>query len=136
MAETVDQIEAHIDRTRQRLGSNLKELGRRVETATDWRTQVRARPWAAIAAVGVTGLVVGAATGRRRPSRSLGLNAGGPALNRRPSRFRGQEQFMNWWEDVATALIGVAAASAKDYIAAQLPGFADEFNRAAQRQRG
>ena len=43
---------------------------------------------------------------------------------------------MNWWEDVATALIGVAAASAKDYISAQLPGFADEFDRAAQRRGG
>ena len=37
MDETANQIEAHIDRTRERLGSNLRELESRVDAATDWR---------------------------------------------------------------------------------------------------
>ena len=35
MDETTDQIEAHIDRTRERLGSNLRELEDRVEAARE-----------------------------------------------------------------------------------------------------
>ena len=44
MAQTVDQIASQIDRTRERLGSNLKELEQKVDAATDWREHYRARP--------------------------------------------------------------------------------------------
>jgi hypothetical protein len=44
MDETANQIEAHIDQTRERLGSNLRELEDRVEAATDWREHFRERP--------------------------------------------------------------------------------------------
>jgi hypothetical protein len=44
MDETANEIEAHIDRTRKRLGSNLRELEDKVDAATDWREQFRGRP--------------------------------------------------------------------------------------------
>jgi uncharacterized protein DUF3618 len=60
MAQTVGQIEAHIDRTRHELGANLKELEHRVEAATDWRRHFRARPLAFMGAGFVAGAVIGA----------------------------------------------------------------------------
>ena len=44
MDEAAHKIEAHIDRTRERLGSNLRELENKVDAAIDWREQFRARP--------------------------------------------------------------------------------------------
>ena len=44
MDEAAHKIEAQIDRTRERLGSNLRELEHRIDAATDWREQFRARP--------------------------------------------------------------------------------------------
>ena len=37
MDETANQIEAQIDRTRERLGSNFRELEDKVDAVTDWR---------------------------------------------------------------------------------------------------
>lgn len=61
MDQTIDQIEADIDQTRARLGSNLRELTGKVEAATDWREYVRARPWVALGVAAVVGVLVGAA---------------------------------------------------------------------------
>ena len=71
MAQTVGQIEAHIDRTRHELGANLKELEHRVEAATDWRRHFRARPLAFMGAGFVAGAVIGAMipNGGGRPRR-------------------------------------------------------------------
>jgi hypothetical protein len=87
MAETVSQIEAHIDRTRHELGANLKELENRVEAATDWRHQYRSRPFTFMGVGFVAGAVIGAMipSGRKSvprpadvPGRSFrGASAGG-----------------------------------------------------------
>ena len=37
MGETPEQIEAHIDQTRMRLGGNFRELQQQVDDALDWR---------------------------------------------------------------------------------------------------
>jgi hypothetical protein len=50
MGQTVDQIEAGIDRSRHELGANIHELERRVDQATEWREQFRLRPFAFLAA--------------------------------------------------------------------------------------
>ena len=135
MAETVDQIEAEIDRARRRLGSNLKELERRVDEVTDWRARFRARPWSVLGVVCLGGVVLGAATVRPRAARGAGAISGIAAARSRSTRFQGRDQLLDWWDDVATALLSVAAGSVKDYIAAQVPGFGDEFERAARRPR-
>ena len=85
MAETVDQIEAEIDRSRRRLGSSLEELERRVDEAIDWRAQFRARPWQVLGVVCLAGVVLGAVTSRRRAARP-GLAASGGASTGRGAR--------------------------------------------------
>jgi len=72
MAQTVGQIEAHIDRTRDELGANLKELEYRVEAATDWRWHFRNRPLLFMGAGFVTGALIGAMIpNRRKPRRRV-----------------------------------------------------------------
>ena len=38
MDQTFDQIEAHIDLTRERLDSNVRELEHKIDAATDFRS--------------------------------------------------------------------------------------------------
>ena len=136
MAETVDQIEAEIDRTRRRLGSNLEELERRVDEAIDWRARFGERPWQVLGVVCLGGVVLGTVTARPRSARSVLAASGGASARSRSTRFHGRDQLLDWWDDVATALLGVAAGSVKDYLGARVPGFGDEFDRAARRPRG
>ena len=58
MDETANEIEAHIDRTRERLGSNLKELEDKVDAATDWREHFRERPHLFLGIVFAGGVLV------------------------------------------------------------------------------
>ena len=57
MDETANEIETHIDRTRERLGSNLRELEERVDEATDWQEHFRARPQLFLGAAFVGGVI-------------------------------------------------------------------------------
>lgn len=130
MDETTDQIEAHIDRTRERLGSNLRELEDKVEAATDWREHFRERPHVFLGAAFIGGMVL-ASTLR---SKSTGRPLSGVAMN---PAVRGngavQAQARELWNNVQGALVGVATAQIKDYIGALVPGFDDHYRRAEQR---
>ena len=65
MDETANEIEAHIDRTRERLGSNLRELEDKVEAVADWREQFRARPHVFLSAAFVGGAMLARAFRQR-----------------------------------------------------------------------
>lgn len=127
MAQTVDQIASQIDRTRERLGSNLKELEQRVDAATDWREHYRARPFVMLGAACLGGVVL-AATLR---DRTAGPRAPFAAMPRRGFDPRGS--VLDLWDTVATALVAVASTAVKDQIAEWVPGFDEQFARAAQR---
>ena len=71
MDETAHEIEAHIDRTRERLGSNLKELEQKVDAATDWREQFRARPYLFMGGACLGGALLAAALRPKSPRRVL-----------------------------------------------------------------
>ena len=58
MDETLNEIEAHIDRTRERLGSNLRELEHKVDAATDWREYFQERPRLFLGAAVVGGAIL------------------------------------------------------------------------------
>jgi hypothetical protein len=61
MDEAAHKIEAHIEQTRERLGSNLKELKHKVDDATDWREHFRARPHTFLGGAFVGGALLAAA---------------------------------------------------------------------------
>lgn len=128
MDQTVDQIEAHIDQTRARLGSNVRELEEKVEAATDWQAQFRAHPYAMLGAACVGGVLIAATLSSRRAPRSMSL---APTTGR---SFNPRRQIGDLWDDVATALLGVASTKVQHYIAEMVPDFDEHYARAAQQR--
>ena len=113
MDETTNQIEAHIDRTRERLGSNLRELEDKVEAATDWREHFRERPHVFLGAAFIGGMVLASALRSKSAGRPLSAGAMNPAVGGHGSV---QAQARELWNNVQRALVGVATAKIKDYI--------------------
>jgi hypothetical protein len=130
MDETPNEIEAQIDRTRDRLGSNLRELEHKVDAATDWRQHFKERPYLFLGAGFIGGVVLASAlrpnsSGRARPAAALT-----PAAHGHRSV---QAEALALWNNVQTALVGVAGAKIKEYIGERVPGFAEQCRRAEQR---
>jgi hypothetical protein len=132
MDETARQIEAHIEQTRARLGSDLSELGTRLDAATDWRTHVSRRPYLWIGAAVAGGAVLARLARPARPPRRAPLPAAG-AVARRPSIGVAKEA-NDLWETLATAMMGLAATRVKSYISELVPGFPEELRRAESRR--
>ena len=66
MAEAPNEIENHIENTREHLGSNLQELEQKVKSVTDWRYYFRKNPMAMIGMAFGAGVLLAATTGRKR----------------------------------------------------------------------
>jgi hypothetical protein len=140
MDEAAHKIEAHIDRTRERLDSNFRELEDRVDAATDWREQFRARPHMFLGGAIVGGALL-AAVLRPKSFRQvfdssneghLGSVSGAVSRN----GVHAQEQALELWNNVKGALIGVASMRLTGYISELIPGFDEHFRRAEQSRTG
>ena len=101
MDETANALEAHIDRTRERLGSNLKELENKVDAATDWREYFRERPYLFLGAALAGGAVLATAIRRMPATRETG-----EAVVRRVASINGpaREQASDLWKNIQGAL--------------------------------
>jgi uncharacterized protein DUF3618 len=132
MDEATDKIEAHIDRTRERLGSNLRELEHKVDAATDWRAQFRARPHLFLGGA-IAGGALLAAVLRPKSSQHVfdSSNESQLGLVSR-NGVSAQEQALALWNDIKGALIAVAAMRVTQYISDLIPGFEEHYRRAAQ----
>lgn len=132
MDEAAHKIEAHIDRTRERLGSNLRELEHKVDAATDWREQFRARPHLFLGGAIAGGVLLAAVL---RPSSSRDVFDSSNESNLASVSRNGvnaQEQALELWNNVKGALIAVAAMRVTEYISELIPGFDEQYRRAAQ----
>ena len=135
MDDTAHEIEAHIDRTRERLGANLKVLDERVQAATDWHEYYRDRPHLFLGAAVVGGAML-ATVLRATPSRSSDAAAitRVQKITRVPvSGGAATAHARELWEKVSRALISVAGARIKSYIDEVVPGFEEHYQRAEQR---
>jgi hypothetical protein len=136
MDQTVNEIEAHIDRARARLGSNLRELEDKIDAATDWREHFRERPHLFLGAAFVGGVLLGTALGGRAAERdSVRDDVRGDSGIRRAIRGNSpvRAQALDLWNNVQMALVGVASARIKEYIGEMLPDFDEHYRRAEQR---
>ena len=129
MDETANQIEAHIDRTRERLGSNLRELENKVDAATDWREHFREHPHVFLGAALIGGMVLASALRSKSAGRPLSVGVN-PAVGGHGSAQAQARELLN---NVQGALISVATAKIKDYIGEMIPGFDEHYRRAEQR---
>ena len=138
MGETSDQIERHIQETRNDLGDNFSELENKVKTAVDWRAQFEKRPGTMLALAFGGGIVLSALLPSGHRSRGTYDEGWKPATNRdltpslqsassptgKPSETR------QTVEALAGALVGVAGTRASRFIDSLLPGFEREFSSA------
>jgi hypothetical protein len=130
MDQTAHEIEAHIDRTRERLGSHLKELEDKVDAATDWRQHFGERPHLFLGAAFVGGAMLATAL-RAKSSRRSPQHAGNVSVA--DAGTSTQAQALELWNNVKGALIGVASARIKEYIGELVPGFDEHYRRREQR---
>jgi hypothetical protein len=106
MARTTDEIEAHLERKRAELRSNLEELEQRVKSVTDWRRRFRKSPAISLLLAFGGGFLIAGMAGRSRrryePRRDLA-----------PERRAGVEGKRSGqvWDSIQSALIAVAAAA-------------------------
>jgi hypothetical protein len=136
MDETSDQIERHIQETRNDLDDNLNELGDKVKNAVDWRAQFEERPGTMLGLAFAGGIILSALLSPGRRSRSTYGGGWKPASKRvwtpsRPSSTpsKPSETRQNV-EALAGALIGVAVNRASRFIDSMVPGFEREFSSA------
>jgi len=134
MDEAAHKIEAHIDRTRERLGSNLRELEHRVDAATDWREQFRARPHLFLGGAVAGGALLAAVLHQRssRPDFDASHAAHLGSITRSSNGVNATEQALELWHNIKGALIGVAAMRITEYISELIPGFDEHYRHTAQ----
>jgi predicted alpha/beta-fold hydrolase len=70
MGERTNQIEAHIESTRDKLGSNLNELQQKVKSITDWRQHFQSNPMTMIGVAFGGGILLATMMAGRRSRRS------------------------------------------------------------------
>jgi len=119
MGQTTQQIENHIEKTRDDLGANLHELEYKVKEITDWRHHFNKRPMTLMGVAFGGGILLAALSGRGRPAAD-GVISLAPLRQVRPKS-------VETWEHIKDALMGVAATRITDFVGELVPGFADEY---------
>jgi hypothetical protein len=133
MGQTVEQIEAYIENRREELGSNLNELGQKVESVTDWREHFQRRPLAMLGIAFGTGVLMSVSMARRTSPRTRATAPPSPEAGR--SHNGQHEEALELWHNIKGALFGLAATRLTAYVDEMLPGFDEHFERTrAQRQ--
>jgi hypothetical protein len=125
MGETTRQIETHIERTREDLGSNLQELEHKVKAVTDWRQQFRHNPMTMVgAAFGGGVLLATMLAGRKRSRyRASASEPHAPSSTPHAATDRQKQKALEAWDNIKGALIGVAATQFKSVLGEIVPGF-------------
>ena len=127
MGQTTGQIEADIRHTRDDLHSNFQELETKVKSVTDWKQHFQNHPASMVAAAfGAGALLATLGRGRtRNKSRiSSGDDAGGSL--RTPGQ---RSEVLQTWDNVKSALVGVAATQVTGFLGRLVPGFHEHLKK-------
>jgi hypothetical protein len=125
MGQTVQQIEAQIDETRDRLDADLRAFWREIDGLVDWRRQYRQRPLLFLGAALAGGAALGIAAGRGSTQPRLGISED-------VYRTSPPSEMHRVIEMGKTALMGLAAQRLVQYVSELIPGFEEHFDRAQQ----
>jgi hypothetical protein len=156
VGQTADQIKQEIDEQREQLGSNLATLETKVKETVDWRTQFEQRPMAGIGLAFGAGFLLSVLM----PSGDDGNKSSGTrydtsnyrvqdeayqyqpsyaaasyqpqAQSRQPSKPKSPEmnEISETVENIRGAVMGLAAARLRSFLAEAVPGFQDEYEQA------
>jgi hypothetical protein len=128
MGETTDQIAAHIEDTRDDLGSNLRELEQKVKSVTDWKQHFQKSPLTMVGVAFGGGILLASMMGgKRRSPRGASVLAADaePHAGTDHQKYKALET----WDNIKGAIIGVAATRFKDFVAEVIPGFHEQYQR-------
>lgn len=133
MGTTPNQIQAHIERTRDALGSNLNELEEKVKSATDWEQHFRNRTGTSLALAFGGGLLLAAVFGGRskRSSRQC-LPTAASRTAALPLNSRESGVAHEAWDTVKSALVGVAATRLLGYAEEVFPSLRKKAERTVE----
>lgn len=127
MGQTTGQIESDIRHKREDLHSNFQELETKVKSVTDWKQHFQNHPGFMVAAAFGTGALL-ATLGRgktRHGSRMSGSNYSDGSL-----RTPGQKsEVLQTWDNVKSALVGVAATQVTGFLGRLVPGFQEQLKK-------
>ena len=123
MGEKADRIERHIEQERIDCQDNLMELKQRIGRTVDWRVQVGERPLTMMGLAFGGGVLLSALIGEVPRSRFP-----------RPSSDE-ERMEVGTWGVLQAALVGVATTKLKSLVEELLPGFQEEYKRAAVGKR-
>jgi hypothetical protein len=132
MGQATNQIEAQIENRRADLGSNLRELERKVKSVTDWKHHFQENPMTLLGVAFGGGILLAATLGgrkRRRGTRSYSAVPDGHEHAGTEPKHRAMEA----WDNIKGALVGVAATRFKDFVGEIVPGFHEEFRQAERK---
>jgi hypothetical protein len=136
MGQTTHQIEAHIEDTREDLGSNLHELEQKVKSVTDWKQHFRTNPMTMLGVAFGGGILLATMLGGRKNRRG---ERGFPSHATGSEPHAGTEQqkhkALETWDNIKGALIGVAATRFKDFVGEIVPGFQEQFQGAEEKAK-
>ena len=129
MGKTADQIETHIERTRDKLGSNIHELEQKVKSAADWKQHFRKNPMTMMGAALGGGVLLAVMLGGGKRRRSYRSYAEPRSDTPHTGTDRQKHNALETWDNIKGALIGVAATRFKDFVGEMVPGFNEQFQR-------
>jgi hypothetical protein len=126
MGDTSDQIERHIQETRNDLSDNFNELEEKVRTAVDWRAQCEERPMTMMALAFGGGILLSALLPSRRSPRRRSLASSANTSSDQhtsDSSFKSRNEYndnvsstLETWDAVKGALVGVATTKLSGFI--------------------
>ncbi len=134
MGQTTHQIEAHIEDTREDLGSNLHELEQKVKSVTDWKQHFQTSPMTMLGVAFGGGILLATMLGGRKNRRGeRGFSS--PATGSEPHAGTDHQKHkaLETWDNIKGALIGVAATRFKDFVGEVVPGFHEQFQHTEEK---
>ena len=133
MGQATSQIEAHIEHTREDLGSNLRELEQKVKSVTDWRQHFQKSPMTLLGVAFGGGIILATMLGGRKSSGRRGLYRAVTRSEPTAGTDHQKHKALETWDNIKGALIGVAATRFKDFVGQVVPGFHEEFQRTEEK---
>jgi hypothetical protein len=136
MGQTAHQIEAHIESTREDLGSNLHELERKVKSVTDWKQHFQNNPMMLLGVAFGGGILLSSMLGGRK-SRQLGSGFSSQAGGSEPLAGTDHQKHkaVETWDNIKGAVIGVAATRFKDFVGEIEPGFQEQYQKTEEKAK-
>jgi hypothetical protein len=128
MGQTTHQIEAHIEDTREDLGSNLNELEQKVKSVTDWKQHFQTNPMTLLSVAFGGGILLATMLGGRKTRRGeRGFSSHDSGSEPHAGTDQQKHKALETWDNIKGALIGVAATRFKDFVGEVVPGFHEQF---------